>query len=94
MHRRKVCRLVAGGHLGFLMRSSVQTKQGYPSVLPNPRIPVIYNFLTRKQGWGKWNVRWRGVVHRGFWWGDLKEIYHLEDVCVDGMIILERAFNR
>jgi len=33
-------------------------------------------------------------MRAGFWWGDLKEIYHLEDVGVDGRIILKRAFNR
>jgi hypothetical protein len=34
------------------------------------------------------------VVHTGFWWGDLKEIYHLEDVGLDGRVILKRVFNR
>jgi hypothetical protein len=33
------------------------------------------------------------VVHTGFWWGDLKEIYHLEYVGVDGRIILKLVFN-
>jgi hypothetical protein len=33
-------------------------------------------------------------VHTGFWWGVLKEIYHLEDVGIDGRIILKRLFNR
>jgi hypothetical protein len=26
----------------------------------------------------------RGEVHTGFWWGDLRERYHLEDPGVDG----------
>jgi hypothetical protein len=30
-----------------------------------------------------------GEVHSGFWWGDLREGDHLEDVDVDGMIILK-----
>jgi hypothetical protein len=29
----------------------------------------------------------RGDVHTGFWWGDLREGDHLEDLDVDGRII-------
>jgi len=29
----------------------------------------------------------RRCVHTGFWWGDLKEVNHLEDLSVDGRII-------
>jgi hypothetical protein len=30
-----------------------------------------------------------GEVHNGFWWGDLKSRDHLEDLSVDGGIILK-----
>jgi len=30
-----------------------------------------------------------GGVHTGFWWGDLRERYQLEDVRLDGRIILK-----
>jgi len=45
----------------------------------------------------KWRrMRWtghvasmgRGDLYTGFWWGNLKEIYHLEDPGIDGRIIL------
>jgi hypothetical protein len=32
-------------------------------------------------------------VHAGFWWGDLRERAHLEDLCVDGRIILKWIFK-
>jgi len=30
-----------------------------------------------------WHVWGRGEVHTGFWWGDLRERYHLGDLGVD-----------
>jgi hypothetical protein len=35
-----------------------------------------------------------GEVHTGLLWGDLREIDHLEDLRVDGEIILKWIFNR
>jgi hypothetical protein len=36
-----------------------------------------------------WHVWGTGEVHTGFWWGDMKESDHLEDLGVDGRIILK-----
>jgi len=33
-------------------------------------------------------------VHRGFWWENPIKIYHLEDLGVDGMIILKWVFKK
>jgi hypothetical protein len=33
-------------------------------------------------------------VHTGFWWGELREIDHLEDLDVDGRIILTWIFKK
>jgi hypothetical protein len=30
----------------------------------------------------------------GFWWGNLRERGHLEDLCVDGRKILKQIFNK
>ena len=35
-----------------------------------------------------WDVSGRGMVHTGFWWGNLRERDHLEYLGVDGRIIL------
>ena len=44
-----------------------------------------------------WSTRWvghlaytgRGQMHTGFWWGNLRERDHLEDLAVDGSILLK-----
>jgi hypothetical protein len=33
-------------------------------------------------------------VHTGFWWGDLRERDHLNDLSVDGRIILKWIFKK
>jgi hypothetical protein len=35
-----------------------------------------------------------GETHAGFWWGNLKESDHLEDLGVDRRIILKWIFKR
>ena len=35
-----------------------------------------------------------GQMHTGFWWRDLKERDHSEDLGVDGMIILKWIFKK
>jgi hypothetical protein len=37
---------------------------------------------------------WIGDVDTGFWWGDLRERDHLEDLDVDGRIILKCTFKK
>ena len=33
-------------------------------------------------------------MHNGFWWGNLREINHLEDPGIDGRIILRWMFRK
>jgi hypothetical protein len=35
-----------------------------------------------------------GEVHTGFWWGNLRERYHLEDPGIDGRIIFKWIFKK
>jgi hypothetical protein len=41
-----------------------------------------------------WHVWGRGEVYTGFWWGNLREIDHLEDPGIDGRIILTWIFRK
>lgn len=36
----------------------------------------------------------RGELHTGFWWGTLEERDHLEDLGLDGRIILKLIFKK
>jgi hypothetical protein len=58
--------------------------------------PIIIRVL--KVSIMRWAERvarmWRGEVHAGFWWINLREINHLKDLGVDGKIILKRIKTR
>jgi hypothetical protein len=41
-----------------------------------------------------WHVWGRGEVHTGFWWGDPREKDRMQDLGVDGRVILKRIFKR
>jgi hypothetical protein len=41
-----------------------------------------------------WHVWARGETHTGFWWGNLREIDHLEEVGVEVRIILNQIFKK
>jgi hypothetical protein len=36
----------------------------------------------------------RGEVHNGFWWGNLREINHMEVPGIDGRIVLRWMFRK
>jgi len=53
--------------------------------LPN----IVQVIKSRRVRWvGHRHVWVRGEIHTGFWWGNLRDRYHLEDPGVDGRIIL------
>jgi hypothetical protein len=41
-----------------------------------------------------WHVWETGEICEGFWWEDLSERDHLEDLSVDGRIILKWIFKK
>jgi hypothetical protein len=42
---------------------------------------------------GMWLLWDRGEVHTGFWWGNLREMGHFEDIGVDRRVILKWIFK-
>jgi len=45
---------------------------------------------SRRMSWaGMWHLRWAGEIQTGFWWGNLRERDHLEDLGVDGKKIFK-----
>jgi hypothetical protein len=40
-----------------------------------------------------WHVWETGKVHAGFWWGNLRERDHLEDLGIDGRTLLKWIFK-
>ena len=51
---------------------------------------IIRAIKSRRIGWAGYVARMGDrEVHTGFWWGDVMERDHLEDVGVDGRIILK-----
>jgi hypothetical protein len=40
-----------------------------------------------------WHIWGRGQVHTEFWWGDLEERVHVEDLGTDGRVILKWIIN-
>jgi hypothetical protein len=41
-----------------------------------------------------WHVWGTGELHTGFWWGDLRERDHSEELGIDGRTILKWIFKR
>jgi hypothetical protein len=41
-----------------------------------------------------WHIWGTGEVDTGFWWGDPREGDHMENLNVDGKIILKRIFRK
>ena len=48
----------------------------------------------RWDGWSMWHVWEMGEMCAGLWWGDLRERDHLEDLFIDGSIILKCIFKK
>jgi hypothetical protein len=51
-------------------------------------------YQTESDRHGMWHVWGTGEVHTHLWWGDLRERKHLEDLGIDGMIILKWIFKK
>jgi hypothetical protein len=41
-----------------------------------------------------WHASETGEANKGFWWGDLMETDHLEDLSLDGRVILKWIFKK
>ena len=50
--------------------------------------------LTKYYSGDKIDKNEMGVVQTGFWWGDLRERDHLQDLDVDGRVVLKWIFKK
>jgi hypothetical protein len=56
---------------------------------------IIRVIKSRRMRWAGHGARMgKREVHTEFWWGDLREGYHLGDPGIDGRIILEWIFKK
>jgi hypothetical protein len=56
---------------------------------------IVRAIKSRRMRWAGHVVRMgRVYVYTGFWWGNLRERYHLGDPDVDGRIILRWIFRK
>jgi len=56
---------------------------------------IVRGTKSRRMRWaGHVACKGRGEVHTGFWWGNLKERDHLEDLDVNGKMLLRRIFRK
>jgi len=53
-----------------------------------------WTLLSRRSDQSEWHGRGWIEMHVGFWWGNLKEVRHLEDLGVSGRIILKWILNK
>ena len=58
--------------------------------------PNIFQLMNQKEldGQAMWHVQNTGEVHTVFWWGNLGEGHHLEDLGIDGGIVLKWIFKK
>jgi len=56
---------------------------------------IVRVIKSRRMRWLRHVAIWgRGEAYRGLWWGNVTERDHLEDLSVDGKIILRWIFRK
>jgi len=55
---------------------------------------IVRVIESRRMRWGGACSTYGGEVYTGFWWGNLRERDHLEDLGLDGVILLNSIFNK
>jgi hypothetical protein len=53
---------------------------------------ILKSALKNKLGGGMRRVGGRGEAYRAFWWGNVRERENLEEMAIDGRIILKFVF--